>query len=204
MVRVPREPVGRRRRVGVRQRDVVERVPAVDELAGLEVVLLDCRIDDRAVVRAAVLAEVHRDVLVRRHPGVVAADLQLVQRQCPAVDATQGRDRPVVLVDDDVLAGLGRAGARDHALPPRERRLALVGLHAQVRRDDIGWHRPEPDRLQVVVEHQWAALTDDRRGGQVVEVRGHDVAGCEPAAAQPSLRRRGSPAGAGSAPRRSV
>ena len=52
----------------------------------------------------------------------------------------------------------------------RERRLALVALQAEVGGDDLFGHRLEPHRLQVAVEDQRAALADDRRFVEVVEV----------------------------------
>ena len=106
-------------------------------------------------------------------------DHELVQGEHPAVRRLQRRDRLVVLVDDDVFAAFGRAGVRDDALPPGERRLAFVGLQAQVGGDDLFRHGLEPDRLQVAVEDQRPALADHRRFVEVVEVRGEDVAGRE-------------------------
>ena len=52
-----------------------------------QVVLLRRGVDHRAVVGAALAREVARDVLLRGHPGVVADDLEAVERERPAVDA---------------------------------------------------------------------------------------------------------------------
>ena len=180
---------------------MLERVPAVEQLAGLQVVLLHRRVDQRAVVGAAVLRQVHREVLVGGHPRVVAADHELVQREHPAVGSGQRRDRPVVLVDDHVLAALGRSGVRDHALPPSERRLAVVRLEAEVARHDVLGDRLEPHRLQLVVEDQRPALADHRRVVEVVEVRHEDVAGGQELRVGRHVRA-GSPADAARAPRR--
>ena len=70
VVGVPREAVGRQRGIGVPQRDVpvLDRIPAVEQLAGPQVVLLHRRVVDRAVVGATVLGEVDRYVLVRGRP----------------------------------------------------------------------------------------------------------------------------------------
>ena len=113
-----------------------------------------------------------------------------MQREDPAVRRFQPRDRLVVLVDDHVFAAFGRAGVRDDALPPGERRLAFVGLQAEVGGDDLFRHGLKPDRLQVAVEDQRPALADDRRFVEVVEVRGEDVAGRQlaPRAPAGSLR----------------
>ena len=55
----------------------------------------------------------------------------------------------------------------------------MIRLRAEIRRDDVLGDGLEPDRLQVVVEDQRAALPDDRRADDVVEVRGQQVAGGE-------------------------
>ncbi len=153
-----------------------ERVPAADQPAALQVVLLHRGVDQRTVVRAAVPREVERDVLVGRHPGVLTVDHELVQRQHPAAGRVQPRDRLVVLVDDDVFAAFGRARVRHLALPPGEHRPAFVALRAEVRRDELFAHGLEPHRLQLAVEDQRPALPLDRRFVEVVEVGGEDVA----------------------------
>ena len=197
VVGIPREAVGRQRGLGVGQRDVLERIPGEQKLAGLDVVLLDGRIDHDAVVGAAVLGQVHGDVLVSRHPGVVAIDDQLVEGEDPPVLALQRGDRVVVLVDDHVLAAQRLAGTRDVALPPRDGGLAVVGLPAQVGGDHVLGHRMEPHRLRMIVQDQRPALTGHRRLGEVIEARHEDVAGRQAAAGD--VRRSARSAGAGSA-----
>ena len=103
----------------------------------------------------------------------------IVEGQHPAVRSRQRRDRPVVLVDDHVLAALGRAGVGDHALPPRQHRLALVRLEVEVARHVVDGDRLEPHRGKPVVDDQRPTLAHHRRVVEVVEVGHEDVAGGE-------------------------
>src|SRR6185437_12993096 len=62
---------------------------------------------------------------------------------------------------------------------PCEDWLTFIDLKAEVAGHVLRRHRPEPHRLEMIIEDQRTALTLHRRMVQVVEVRGEDVAGGE-------------------------
>ena len=156
---------------------MVQRVPAVEQLAGRQVCTpaRPSRPARRCRRRRSFDRSIGMFLLAVTHAWSPSITISCRVGTQPPV-ALQRRDRLVVLVDDDVLAGHGLAGVGEVALPPRQHRLALVGLEAEVAGDDVLGHRLEPHGRQVVVVDQRSALADDRRLGQVVEVGDEDVA----------------------------
>ena len=171
VVRVP-DSLRWHRNLRLAQRHVVEHVPLEDELPGLEVDLLDRRVLERALLRAAVGGQVDRHLLGHgedRRPTRGEEDLVAI-----GGEAVAGEDRcdpPVVLVihvkPRARLRGtrrqvrvLGRD--RDRPLPPRQNRFAEVALGAEV--DDLlaAGRLLKPDGIAASVEDQRSWLPDQR------------------------------------------
>ena len=112
---------------------MVEAVPLVHHQAGLQVYLLQQRVRDRAVARAADRREVAVDrVIDGDQAGPLRGDLEFVQVRLIAVAGTDDGDGLVGAVRDHLARLLAAAGDQ-RVLPPGEHGLAFVLLHAEAR-----------------------------------------------------------------------
>src|SRR5215217_1579007 len=139
--------------------DVVEAVPFKQYPASGELDLLDDAVHDGAVFRAAGRAGIPPDGVVRADEGGIArCDSELVQIGAGvAVADPDAGDHLVGLVADHPVAPVLLAGP--DPLPPRQHRLTLVRLNAEIEdllHADLG--RVEPDDLSFVVENHGAVL----------------------------------------------
>ena len=135
---------------------MVKAVPFEEDLAGLDVELLDDAVPRRAVLRAAGWGEIRRHRLVGgEQRGVLRGDEELVQVSVEAVARADPRYLPVRVVEDNVLpdAVPGHHGP----LPPGEHGPAPVSLHLEVPRGDV---LLEPHELTAVVEDHGPMLPD--------------------------------------------
>ena len=132
---------------------MIEAAPLEQHLAGRDVDLLEHRVLDRPAPRAADRTQVralHR--VGRQQRRSPAGDQKLVQISAVAVARVHVRDRRVGGVGDHVAPDA--VTERDVSLPPRQHRLALVGLHAKIGRDEMR-QRLLPHRLpRVVHDHR--------------------------------------------------
>ena len=121
------------RAVGVRDRDVRERIPLPHHKAGLDVDLLHDAVVDQAAARAANAMEVPMNRRIGRdESGVLRCDPKVVQVRVQTVARVDLGDRRVaaaVHLVDALAVELDRA-----TLPPGQHRLPLVGLHVEVER----------------------------------------------------------------------
>ena len=157
----------RGRRVGVRQGHVVEAVPLVHDETRLQVDLLQQRVRDGAVPGSANRGQVAVDRVVDRDPGgPLRGDLEFVQIGLVAVAGTDDGDGLIGAVRDHLARRLGPVGDQG-VLPPGERGLAFVFLHAKVRGARAGGRqRLEPDQFSVNVEDHRPVLTDSGIGSK--------------------------------------
>ena len=142
----------------VPQRNVPERVPLPHHQAGLDVDLLDDRVQQDPVRGAVHRGEVHVDRVEGVDPGgALGREQDLVQVGAVAVAGADGGDLLVGAVVDHVFA-LAEPHLDDAALPPGERRFAFVALHLEV-----GGGVPARQRVK---PHQRAVLFGDHRPGR--------------------------------------
>src|ERR671916_174606 len=160
---------------------VVEGVPLEEDLAALDVYLLDYAVQDEAVPESAVRGEVNLLLGVDRHQrGAPRGEVELVVVAGVAVAGPHPGDLLVGFVEDHVLA---LAVAAVHALPPRKDRPAPVALRLEVH--GVGFARGgrvEPDGLAVIVHDHGPVLARPRLV-RVLFGRKEDVAGVRPAPA---------------------
>src|ERR671916_314047 len=160
---------------------VVEGVPLEEDLAALDVYLLDYAVQDEAGPESAVRGEVNLLLGVDRHErGAPRGEVELVVVAGVAVAGPHPGYLLVGFVEDHVLAV---AVAIVHALPPREDRPAPVALRLEVH--GVGFARGgrvEPDGLAVVVHDHGPVLARPRLV-RVLFGREEDVALVRPAPA---------------------
>ena len=138
---------------------MIERVPLVANQPRVQVDLLKQRVGDRPVGRTAVGAEVAADRVVHReNRRPLRCDRKRMQVGLIAVAGAHDRDVLVGAVGDH-HPSVAPAARDKRVLPPREHRLTVVFLDAQVRGPLTGGYRLEPDQPAGAVEDHRPVLT---------------------------------------------
>src|SRR5215203_1945152 len=149
--------VGVRPGGGLLEADVLQAVPLEEDLARLDVHLLDDPVHHGGLLRAADRGEIHlHSVVDGEERGVPLGyeELMVVPRE--PVPGADSRHLPVGAVEDQVLPV---APAAVHALPPGQHRLPPVALHPEVHRVlALFGHRAEPHRSPLAVEDHGPVL----------------------------------------------
>src|SRR5215203_2717739 len=143
--------VGVRPGGGLLEADVLQTVPLEENLARLDVHLLDDPVHHGGLLRTAGRGEIHRHPAVDgKERGVPLGYEELVMVPRESVPGADPRHLPVGAIEDQVLPF---APAAVHALPPGQHGLPPVALYLEVHRVlALFGHRAEPHRSPLAVE----------------------------------------------------